>query len=161
MVASESILHTTQRCFDWSKVNTVSRETLEVIFGVTVAGIRDEHWNHIQAAYYKGRPSAMKQLARLRDQTLGNSGIVPTEDLADMMSNLRCSDEPARINSSASSSSEPLPPFLRASQPLVHSQIRFNVSSQLILVKKQESGPTGSTDSWLADIQEEFGYEDV
>ena len=99
----------------------------------------------------------MEKLDKLRDSTLQLVGATETSGLAEMMSNLSCSSEPARINGfgetaePASSSSGQQPTFLRASQAPVRSKLRFQVNSNRILVRKQPA-----EDRWLADIQEEF-----
>ena len=104
----------------------------------------------------------MEKSNKLRETTLKTIGSTETEGLSVLMSNLSCSTEPAMINGfgetaePASSSRGQQPTFLRASQAPVRSKLRFQVSSNRILVRKQPGAETGMADRWLEDIQEEF-----
>ena len=83
-------------------------------------------------------------------------GLTETNGLSDMLADLSCSSEPARINGyggpadgSSSSSNNQAPIYLRANQALVKSKIPFPIHSTRIMIKKQPVG-----ERWMDQIHE-------
>ena len=156
MVASRSLIGTSQKCYDWKGIPTINKETLSLIFGVVVSGIKDEHWRHIKEKFMAGRKGSMTELNKLRQETLDKVGQTETSGLPEMLQKISCSSEPARImgyglpaSGSSSSSNNQAPIYIRASQAPVKSKLEFHIDSNRIITNKLPE-----EDRWMEEVHE-------
>ena len=127
-----------------------------MIFGVVVSGIKDEHWSHIYENYKAGRKGSMTLLDQLRQETLNKVGQTETSGLPEMLQEISCSSEPARImgyglpaSGSSSSSNTQAPIYIRASQAPVRSKLEFHIDSNRIITDK-----VSEEDRWMEDVHQ-------
>ena len=127
-----------------------------MIFGVVVSGIKDEHRRHIKENYMAGRKGSMTLLDQLRQETLNKVGQTETSGLPEMLQEISCSNEPARImgyglptSGSSSSSNSQAPVYIRASQAPVKSKLEFRIDSDRIITNKLPE-----EDRWMDEVHE-------
>ncbi len=105
MIANRDILTTQQVCYDYSSFPFVNLPQMKIIIATIIAGIKNSHWETIKVLYKKGNTKAFQQMSELREDMLHKIKHTEIGGLAEQLSELTCSNELARINSSRAASS--------------------------------------------------------